>query len=400
MPQIDSNACFVAPSSSPETKTRRARRRDDAAEKPRKCSEIQPFPQWARLSRRRVGDPDATAAAAFAAGASLARLDQILRSGADISSAGRDAADVSRAGKNSGADISSASRDSADGSSAGESSGEGGAEPVFIGALRQRLALRAAAACAAMARLREDEAGLRDTEHLTPSTAGAHTSSAGRLHRLWRLFATRPARLYAPLIRAAADCLDLPPDLDCEALAALAQDSSTAESPVNAVARISAQALHVLDDAPQIDAEILALWLADLALALRLRWEAPLPLLATAIMHPSLRTESGRRPRPSDADWSLSVARADARAAQEAYALAGELSRRSEMLLSVAPKLRAKGAARVVDLLLADDCASVARAAKAAGLSDRASRRLFDRLVELGAARELSGRANFRLYGL
>ena len=96
----------------------------------------------------------------------------------------------------------------------------------------------------------------------------------------------------------------------------------------------------------------------------------------------------------------LSVARAYARAAQEAYALAGELSRRSETLLRVAPKLRAKKAARVVDLLLADDCVSAARAAKTAGLSDRAARRLFDRLVALGAVRELSGRANFRLYGL
>ena len=63
-------------------------------------------------------------------------------------------------------------------------------------------------------------------------------------------------------------------------------------------------------------------------------------------------------------------------------------------------KLRAKGAGRVVELLLGDDAISPATAAKAAGLSDRASRRLFDRLVELGAVRELSGRANFRLYGL
>jgi len=62
--------------------------------------------------------------------------------------------------------------------------------------------------------------------------------------------------------------------------------------------------------------------------------------------------------------------------------------------------LRAKGAERVVALLLADDCVSPARAAKVARLSDRAARRLFDRLTDLGAVRELSGRPNFRLYGL
>jgi hypothetical protein len=80
--------------------------------------------------------------------------------------------------------------------------------------------------------------------------------------------------------------------------------------------------------------------------------------------------------------------------------LAVDLSKRAEKLLAVAPKLRAKGASRVVALLLADDCVMPARAAKVARLSERASRRLFDRLMAHGAVRELSGRPNFRLYGL
>ena len=69
-------------------------------------------------------------------------------------------------------------------------------------------------------------------------------------------------------------------------------------------------------------------------------------------------------------------------AAGDAHALALEFSRRTEKLLAVAPKLRAKRAVRVVELLLTEDCIAASRAAKIAGLSDRAARRLFDRLVE------------------
>ena len=273
-------------------------------------------------------------------------------------------------------------------------------ENPFSGALRQRLALRAAAACVKIARLREDEAALRDAEHLAPFAA--RTSPARRVHRLWRLFATGPARLDAPTPRHAADLLDLPRDIGFERFAdGLSDIVAKAEHPLAAAASASAAAMKLLGGASCVDAEIFAPWLADLALARKLGWDAPIPLLATAIGHPSLRRGGGgRRPRPNDPDWADAMAGAYALAAREAFALAGELSRRSQKLLSVQSKLRAKGAGRVVDLLLSDDVVSPARAVKEARLSDRAARRLFDRLVEQGAVRELSGRPSFRLYGL
>ena len=316
----------------------------------------QAFPSWARPPKQPAVGADAVADAAFRAGAGLALLDQILR-----------------------------------------------LDPSFAGALRQRLALGAATACAALARHREDSSALRDAEHLSPNAGGnAPTSPAGRIHRLWRLFASRPTPLDASILRMAADLVGLTDATSFDGLAAALRDlTAGAEHPLAAAAGASAAAMELFRDESPVDVEILALWLADIALARRLGWDAPVPLLATAITHPSLRRGgAGRRPRPGDPDWAQVVAGGYAIAAGEAFALASELSRRSQALLAAQPKLRAKGAGRVIELLLGDDAASPARAAKLARLSDRAARRLFDRLVELGAARELSGRSNFRLYGL
>ena len=139
----------------------------------------------------------------------------------------------------------------------------------------------------------------------------------------------------------------------------------------------------------------------DLVLAIRLRWPRPLPLIATKILDPTLRQpDGGGRPRPGDPAWPNAAAGAIALAAASALDLAADLSRRSDTLLAVAPKLRAKPASKIVDLLLAEDCVSPAEAARQAPMTDRAARRLFDRLVALGAVRELSGRPAFRLYGL
>ena len=75
----------------------------------------------------------------------------------------------------------------------------------------------------------------------------------------------------------------------------------------------------------------------------------------------------------------------------------GDLARAAARLQAVAPKLRAKAAGRAVDLFLSRD-ALVPGAL--AFMSDRAARRLCDRLVALGAVRELTGRDTFRLYGV
>ena len=125
------------------------------------------------------------------------------------------------------------------------------------------------------------------------------------------------------------------------------------------------------------------------------------PLIATQVLNPALRSPGvGRRPRPGEPAWERPAAAAVALAAASALDLAADLSRRSDTLLAVAPKLRSKPAAKIVDLLLSQDCVSPAEAARHAPMTGRAARRLFDRLVLLGAAREFSGRPTFRLYGL
>lgn len=158
----------------------------------------------------------------------------------------------------------------------------------------------------------------------------------------------------------------------------------------------AAQTLRIVL-AQRPDAEILSLWLADAVLAARLKWPLPLPLVAAALLHPSLRIV-GRRPHPNDPNWVFSCAAAYAHAAAQACDLFAELERNSHKLLAVERRLRARGARAVIDKLHDED--AVPRSARLAGISDRGLRRLFDRLVALDAVRELTGRPTFRLYGI
>ena len=231
-------------------------------------------------------------------------------------------------------------------------------------------------------------------------TASAESPPAAKLLALWRDLTGRPPSLDARRLAAAAGPLDCPVAA-ADALAESLSKQSRVGDPVSAAAKAAAMTFAACPDAPAADAEVLALWAFDLVLALRLRWSRPVPLIATKLLDPGLRSDGGgRRARPGDPDWPRNAAAAIALAATAALDLANDLARRAETLLTIVPKLRAKPAAKVVDLLLAQDCVAPAEAARCAAMTDRAARRLFDRLVALSAARELSGRPAFRLYGL
>lgn len=152
------------------------------------------------------------------------------------------------------------------------------------------------------------------------------------------------------------------------------------------VARAAVVLDAVLADAPR--AEVAALVLADAILAPALGWDHLVPLLAAGLKRADLRKRG--------ADLRLACHRAVTGQAIEAARLAADLTRRVAHLKSVAPKLRAKGAGQAVEMFLTCD----AVAPSALPLPDRAARRLCDRLVELGAVRELTGRDTFRLYGV
>jgi hypothetical protein len=122
--------------------------------------------------------------------------------------------------------------------------------------------------------LRENGAAARrrlePSRRRTSRADRAQTSPAGRVHRLWRLFASRSSRLDAPTLGAAADLLDLAEGASSELFTDAVRDLTTdAETPLAAAAAASAAAMKLFRDAPRVDAEIFALWLADRARTLR-----------------------------------------------------------------------------------------------------------------------------------
>jgi hypothetical protein len=185
------------------------------------------------------------------------------------------------------------------------------------------------------------------------------------------------------------NALDVSLDAALEDIGDAAQTLAAGQgSAIAAAAEVAAVCLQ-----KRPDVEALALWLADAVLAHRLKWPAPVPLIAGQIRRSDLRAAT----RPDGDAWQTTWSVAYARAAAVAADLYTELARRAHHLITAAPKLRGRDAARRVEILLTEDAQAATAGARA---TDRSSRRLFERLVAIGAARELTGRATFRLYGL
>lgn len=239
--------------------------------------------------------------------------------------------------------------------------------------LRARLALRAAEVCMTYQGRPERVSELRDVvAFLQP---GDSPGPAGEIYLAWCGAVARPVAVKA-LDRAL-------PNVDAHLIATWLGAGQGAPVP-----RAASVLQAVFEDRPRDLCT--ALILADAALAQALGWRHALPLLALALQWADLR-------KPSD-ELRLACHRAILAAAAVAAREATDLARRAARLKEVAPKLRARGSDEAVALFLNRD--AVAPTALTSLRSDRAARRFCDRLVELGAVRELTGRDTFRLYGI
>lgn len=252
--------------------------------------------------------------------------------------------------------------------------------------LRNRLALRAAEACLKLEGRRDSEADIRDAYYLT--RAGDVMGPAGEMFARWRRAAAIGlkhkdwlARLKTCVPEHVAE--ELPEWIDSVGLG----------SPVAQAAEIIGLVLIAF---PREEAS--ALICGDMVLARALGWTHPVPLFGLHLKRRELLGSKG--------ELLVACHRAAALGAQEAVRLSHDLARRAQRLRAVVPKLRAKGSDAAVTLFLREDAVlpSAMLSPRIQGTSipmtDRAARRLCDRLVELGVVRELTGRSTFRLYGV
>ena len=261
---------------------------------------------------------------------------------------------------------------------------------VPVKLLANRLALSAATATSKVEGRLAREADIRDAYHLTPP--GEARGPDGDLLAFWR----EGVRLRAGRTGEIAGRIGADFAGEVGAWLDLGLERARTHGPLSGCVAALRAVLEVDDRAERV-----ACLLSDIVLARALNWKAVLPVTAQQLTKGMLR---GLAAEGQGADLAVEVRILEA--LEESIRVARDLARRAEALRTVAPKLRAKGSDAAVELFLTEDAVAPASMLSprirgtSIPMTDRAARRFCDRLVELGVARELTGRPTFRLYGI
>ena len=256
--------------------------------------------------------------------------------------------------------------------------------------LANRLALSAATATSKLEGRLAREADIRDAYHLTPP--GEARGPDGDLLAFWR----EAVRMRQSGAGEIADVVGADFAGEVSVWLDVGLDCARTHGPVAGCVAVL-QAVLETDDR----AERTACLLSDVALARVLNWKQVLSVTARRLTKATLRDLMSE-----GQGAELTAQMRILESVQETIRLARDLARRAEALRFVAPKLRAKGSEAAVDLFLTEDAVAPASMLSprirgtSIPMTDRAARRFCDRLVELGVARELTGRPTFRLYGI
>lgn len=264
---------------------------------------------------------------------------------------------------------------------------------VPIKLLANRLALKAATATSKLEGRLARESDIRDAYHLTPP--GEACGPDGDLLAFWR--GAAGLRLTGRDWHEGLMDLVGPRFEDdiagwMEAGAARAKTHGPLAGCVSVL-----RAVLEADDR----AERIACLLSDVALARALNWVTVLPVSAPRMSKALLRDLAAE-----GQGVDLAVQQRILESLEDTIRQARDLASRAASLQAVAPKLRAKGSDAAVELFLSEDALAPSSMLSpmiqgtAIPMTDRAARRFCDRLVELGVARELTGRPTFRLYGI
>lgn len=261
---------------------------------------------------------------------------------------------------------------------------------VPVKLLANRLALSAATATSKLEGRLAREADIRDAFHLTPP--GEARGPDGDLLAFWR----EGVRLHAGRTGEITDFVGAEFAGEVGAWLDVGLERARTHGPLSGCVAALRAVLEVDDRA-----ERTACLLSDVVLARTLNWKEVLPVSAQRLTKTALRDLAA-----AGQGGELVVQARTLESIEETIRMARDLVRRAGALHAIAPKLRAKGSGAAVDLFLTEDAVAPASMLSprirgtSIPMTDRAARRFCDRLVELGVARELTGRSTFRLYGI